>query len=127
MTETTPSNTLEHAETEIQTIWHKGQRVKRTIAQVVPAAVTGIILVIGLIPQIETALRVPADSKLAIALSTLSAWIVLAAGGLSRVFAIDAVDKALTKIGLGSVPRAIGKLAETTVSPVQDPEAVDAQ
>ena len=90
------------AGTVVSDIWYKGQRALRTLVQVGIPAFLGFAVVL---PQIISALGLPADGP-------LYAWLIGAAGvvtavavGLSRVMAIPAVNAWLTTVGLGSVPK----------------------
>lgn len=104
---------------EIQTIWHKGQRVLRTIVQVGIPSFLGFAVAL---PLIIDALGLDHSSKLYLWLVAFAAGVTAVAGALSRVMAIDSVNKFLVKIGLGSVPLSAAKLASDTEE-VQDPEA----
>lgn len=100
----TKTNGLRRALTPEQ-IWYPIQRVLRTVVQALTATLTiwaGFQLVA---PQIlaELAKILPGSwiAWLAAAIAGISA----VAGVLARIMAIPAVNRWLTKIGLGSVPR----------------------
>lgn len=87
----------------VQEIWYQGQRVLRTVVQVgIPAFIT----FAAVLPSIIAALGLPVDSGLYLWLLAAAAVVTAVAGALSRVMAIPAVNEWLTKIGLGSVPKA---------------------
>lgn len=99
-------------------IVNKGQRVLRTIVQVGIPAFLGFALVL---PQIIDAAGLPVDSDLRLWLVAAAAAVTAIAGGLSRVMAIPAVNKWLTSVGLGSVPKVQAQNTPAAVTPA-DPE-----
>lgn len=93
----------------IEDIWFKGQRVLRTIVQV---GIPAFIAFAAVVPQIIEALGLPADSELRLWLVAVAAGITAVAAALSRVFAIPAVNRWLTRFGLGSVPASYAKTTD---------------
>jgi|SRR5690606_13029734 len=84
-------------------IWYVAQRVLRTIVQVgIPAFLTFALV----LPQIIEALGLPVDSELRLWLLGIAGAVTAVAAALSRIMAIPAVNTWLTKIGLGSIPKA---------------------
>ena len=101
-------------------IWYKAQRVLRTIVAVGIPAFLGFAVVM---PQIITALGLPADSALQLWLLGAAAVVTAVAGAITRVMAIPAVNAWLIKIGLGSVPQAAIKKDAAGVIVKRDPKA----
>lgn len=84
-------------------IWYKAQRVLRTIVSVgIPAFLTFALV----LPQIIEALGLPADSEVRLWLLGIAAAVTAVAAAITRIMAIPKVNEWLTKIGLGSVPKA---------------------
>lgn len=111
----------------VQDIWYQGQRVLRTIVQVgIPAFLT----FAGVLPVIIDAVGLPLDSGVYLWLIGAAAVVTAVAGALSRIMAIPAVNTWLTKIGIGSVPKAVAQrqaVAERVgeVAPVQITDGSD--
>lgn len=94
----------------VDTIWFQGQRVLRTVVQVgIPAFIT----FAAVLPTIIGALGLPVDSTFYLWLLSAAAVVTAVAGALSRVMAIPAVNEWLTRIGLGSVPKAAAQRQAT--------------
>lgn len=101
------------ANTPVQDIWFKSQRVLRTVVQVgIPAFLTFALA----LPQIINAAGLPVDGPLYLWLIGAAGVITAVAAGLTRIMAIPAVNAWLVKIGLGSVPKS---------APVADSSAGD--
>lgn len=104
----------------VEDIWYKSQRVLRTLVQVgIPAFLTFALV----LPQIIDALGLPVDGPVYLWLIGAAGVVTAIAGALSRIMAIPAVNAWLTKVGLGSVPKAAaasgdGSLASLTVNGV---------
>jgi hypothetical protein len=94
----------------VEDIWFKSQRVLRTIVQVGIPAFLAFALVL---PQIIDAAGLPVDGALYAWLIGAAGVITAVAAGISRIMAIPAVNLWLTKIGLGSVPKAAAQKAAT--------------
>ncbi|MBT1161193.1 hypothetical protein [Bifidobacterium sp. SO1] len=88
-------------EQAVQDIWYKGQRVIRTIMQVL----VGFIIAAPVVPQIVQALGLDPSGSLYVTLAGMAATVTAIAGALSRVMAIPAVNQWLIKLGMGSVPK----------------------
>lgn len=117
----------EKSNISVDAIWFSSQRVLRTVVQVgIPAFVT----FAGVLPTIIGALGLDVDSTVYLWLLSAAAVVTAVAGGLSRVMAIPTVNEWLTRIGLGSVPKAAARrqaAAEQVVhvSPVQIADGSD--
>ncbi|WP_146236790.1 hypothetical protein [Curtobacterium sp. MCBD17_030] len=102
----------------VEPIWFSAQRVLRTVVQVgIPAFLT----FAGVLPVIIDALGLPVDGKVYLWLVSAAAVVTAVAAGLSRVMAIPTVNRWLTAVGLGSVPRAIAKEQAAAKSPELQP------
>ncbi|PYY32344.1 hypothetical protein DEI89_12990 [Curtobacterium sp. MCBD17_030] len=75
----------------------------------------------GVLPVIIDALGLPVDGKVYLWLVSAAAVVTAVAAGLSRVMAIPTVNRWLTAVGLGSVPRAIAKEQAAAKSPELQP------
>lgn len=108
----------------VEDIWYKSQRVWRTLVQVGIPAFLGFALVL---PQIIAALGLPVDSALYLWLIGAAGVVTAVAAGLSRVMAIPAVNAWLTKVGLGSVPKAAAQAAATApnMDEISPPQITD--
>jgi len=95
---------MSHIDTrDVQEIWFKTQRVLRTLVAVGIPAFLSFALVL---PLIIDALGLPVTSGLYGWLIGAAAIVTAVAGAITRVMAIPAVNRWLTRVGLGSVPRA---------------------
>lgn len=109
--------------TTVSPIWHPVQRVLRTIVQVLTAALSvwaGFALIA---PQVLAELAKILPGPWIAWLTATIAAITVVAGVLTRIMAIPAVNAALTRIGLGSVPKAYAELAATAEA--DDTELID--
>lgn len=106
----------------VDEIWFASQRVLRTVVQVgIPAFIT----FAGVLPVIINALGLPVDSTVYLWLLSAAGVVTAVAGALSRVMAIPAVNEWLTRIGLGSVPKAAAvRQAEAEQVAVVSPEQI---
>lgn len=93
---------MTNADTNVQEIWFKTQRVLRTVVAVGIPAFISLALVL---PQIIEALGLPLTSELYAWLVGVAAGVTAVAGAFTRVMAIPVVNRWLVRIGLGSVPR----------------------
>lgn len=108
----------------VQEIWYQGQRVLRTLVQVgIPAFIT----FAAVLPTIINAVGLPLDSGVYLWLIGAAAIVTAVAGALSRIMAIPAVNTWLTKIGIGSVPKAVAQRQVTAdaVAEVSPPQITD--
>lgn len=92
----------DHAQTQVEDIWYKTQRVLRTLVQVGIPAFLSFALVL---PLVIDALGLPVTGGLYLWLVGFAGGVTAVATGLSRVMAIPAVNAWLVKVGLGSVPK----------------------
>jgi hypothetical protein len=108
----------------VEDIWFKSQRVLRTIVQVGIPAFLAFALVL---PQIIDAAGLPVDGALYAWLIGAAGVITAVAAGISRIMAIPAVNLWLTKIGLGSVPKAAAQKAATApnMDEISPPQITD--
>lgn len=90
-----------HAADQAQDILDKGQRVIRTVLQVL----IGFILAAPTITAMIEALGIDPATNIGGFLAAVGAGVTVVAGALSRVFSIPAVNQWLTKLGAGSVPK----------------------
>jgi hypothetical protein len=94
---------------DVQDIWHKGQRVLRT-------AFTTILTALPIVPQIVQIVQ--GQWPAATGLTAVAVQAVAINSALTAIIAIPTVNRWLTVIGLGSVPRGVAK--ETAAAKTQE-------
>lgn len=87
---------------DVQEIWHKGQRVLRT-------ALTTTLTALPLVPQIVQIVQ--GQWPAATGLTVVAVQAIAINSALTAIIAIPTVNKWLTAIGFGSVPRKAAKRA----------------
>ncbi|OXN01673.1 hypothetical protein [Bifidobacterium vansinderenii] len=99
--ETHTTDLTESLPPDVQEIWYKGQRVLRTIVQIVIAFA----LSAPTITAIIDALGIPVDTHIGAFLASIGVATTAIAAAITRVMAIPTVNQWLVSIGLGSVPK----------------------
>lgn len=89
------------ASMQVQDIWYKGQRVIRTVMQVL----VGFVVAAPTVTQVISAIGLDPASNTGAWLAGIGATTTLVAGALTRVMAIPAVNRWLVNLGMGSVPK----------------------
>lgn len=97
----------------VDSIWFRGQRVLRTAVQVLVAAASLLAVVVAVAPDVVQAIADVLPASWVAWLVGAIAFLASVSAALSRVMAIPAVNALLTRVGLGSVPRAAAQRQAT--------------
>lgn len=111
----------------VDTIWFHGQRVLRTAVQVLIAAASLLAVVVAVAPDVVRAVADVLPASWVAWLVAAIAFLASLSAALSRVMAIPAVNALLTRVGLGSVPRAAAQrqAAAEQVGSASPPQITD--
>ena len=88
---------------QVEDIWYKGQRVIRSILVALPTLLVTLNLSLPLVADAFRAEGVPPTVYLVVNTTIVGAMVII--GILTKIIAIPAVNKWLTKFGAGSVPK----------------------
>lgn len=109
-------------ELDVQEIWYQRQRILRTVLQTTIAFLVGLGGSVGLLqataPQVIDAVRDVLPPAAVAWFAAVFAFVIAVAGALSKLMAIPVVNGWLTRIGFGSVPKAVAK--ETAAAKSQE-------
>ncbi|PZE31762.1 hypothetical protein [Curtobacterium sp. MCLR17_042] len=103
---------------DVQTIWFQSKRVLRTVVQVVIGAATVLTVVVVVAPQVLDAIADVVPGPVLAWLTGAVATLAAVSAALTKIMAIPKVNELLTRIGLGSVPKAVA--VETAAAKSQE-------
>lgn len=98
---------------DVQDIWYQRQRILRTVLQTALAFLVGLGSSVGLLqavaPQVLAAVIDVLPPAVYGWLVGVFAFVIALAGALSKLMAIPIVNAWLTRVGFGSVPKAVAR------------------